>query len=711
MKGSRITKIEISKTASSPPDIDSDFGDRNAIIEYLISKYGEDHVFTVGTTSFVSLKTAIGLLCPVFNVSGAEKNAVTKILNDNLTIEENMAESDIITEFFMKYPMIREHAPNLVGTINAWGKHAGGIVIFDKKFPASKYIPLRRNSEKESEEGDMKIGMTSFPDKDELEFLGGVKMDILGLNTCIQVHKVKRMHGFNPYELYEQDDIKVYKYIVDNLKYRNIFQFSSNQGEKALKDIRPMSLVDLSASSAVIRLTVSDVGREFYDLFVKHIRKYQEGDKDYWKNQLAETIYDTYNLEACKMILDASYGVLIYQEQLIRMINILSRGAKTYQDGNDVRKLLDKKINQKYGSIDAVLEAPREVQRKWHKDLMSILDEYLLPYIGMDGYDCPNPEISEFLKFDFDSDKELVVPKTGIVGMVVSCSAYLFSILHARAYSMTTYEQMYQKYYYEKEFWLTALNDGLAKQLNTNIRGIALESNLTVLPPSVNFSEREFTIEGDKIRFGLARIAKMDSASKDIIIERNANGLFKSVEDFLTRTAKYKNVNKSAIENLVYSNAFKDLKLQNPEDCLKLSSIDGSDIQRLVEFIQEKTNAFAGAEFFFSQDDASVSEFLALSTNISFHHSLMSEFENSTAVEDIADGQAEQVIVRIEEVKEKKSKKGKVYKYLKITCLKTQKEYGIFCWLLDFKVYKGQIRYLKISNKDGFLSLAFAKQW
>lgn len=707
--GSKVTKIEISKTVASPPDIDSDFGDRNAIIEYLISKYGEDHVFTVGTTSVVSLKTAIMLLCPVFNVSGAEKNAVTKILNDNLTIDENMAESDIIADFFRKYPMIREHAPNLVGTINAWGKHAGGIVIFDKKFPASKYIPLRRNSEKDDD--DLKIGMTSFPDKDELEFLGGVKMDILGLNTCIQVHKVKRMHGFDPYELYEQDDIEVYKYVVDNLKYRNIFQFSSNQGEKALKDIRPMSLVDLSAASAVIRLTVSDVGREFYDLFVKHIRKYQEGEKDYWKQQLTDTIYDTYNLEACKKILDASYGVLIYQEQLIRMINVLSKGAKTYQDGNDVRKLLDKKINQKYGSIDAVLEAPREVQRKWHKDLMSILDEYLLPYIGKDGYDCPNPEISEFLKFDFDSDKELVVPKTGIVGMVVSCSAYLFSILHARAYSMTTYEQMYQKYYHEKEFWLTALNDGLVKQLNTNIRGIALESNLEVLPPSVNFSKREFTIEGDTIRFGLARIAKMDSASKDIIVERNANGLFSSVEDFLDRTAKYKNVNKSAIENLVYANAFKGIPIQNIDSGTYYAKIDGSDIQRLVEFIQTKSNAFDNGEFYFSQDDASVSEFLTLSTNISFHHSLMGEFENSTAVEEIADGQVGHVIARIEEVKEKKSKKGKVYKYLKITCLKTQKEYGIFCWLLDYKVYKGQIRYLKINNKDGFLSLAFAKTW
>ena len=690
----KIKKVGIEKTSREPPDIDSDFFDREAIINYLIKKYGQNHVAMVGTVTTYSPKNAIQDIGTVFEIPSSETTAITKIYNSELSIEENIQNVHSIKVFFQKYPQIKELIPKFVNTIRSFGIHAGGVILTDKKYPINKYFALQRTQE------DSKIA--TFWTKEEVEKMGGIKMDILGLNCCGQIHKVKEMVGLDPYKLHPQEEI-VYKEIVTKNKHKNIFQFDSNIGAMAFSQIVPMNIHDLSAASGIIRITGTEEGRKAYNSFRENIHAFQSGDTNIVKKKIYNEVVEPYNRQVCIKILSETYGVLIYQEQLIKLVQFLSKGRKTFQDGNRLRKALDKKIFGKYGTVDK-LQGNKDILKKWHTDIMALFEEYLLPYIGKDGWESNDPIIQDFLNFRLDENNRLPIPEKGILNWFIVSSAYLFSVIHAKAYSLMGYEQMYQKYYYPKEFWLCALNLGKKEQVNEYILAARSESNIKFLPPNYKNSESLFSFEGANkdIRYGLSFIKGCDKAVDDIILERK-NKPFENLKDFCSRMYYYSSMKKNVWENLFFAGVFFEESIHDDEvfraDYVEniIHTLKQEAWVDLTEYIEKTEDFFAKKEF------------EMLNTNITFIHPMLQDAHLYNRLDSIVENTSGTCMLKIESVKEKKSKNGNVYKHLKVTCMNSFITDYLFCFDLTVNFKKGEIYILPIVNNNGFISIDINK--
>jgi DNA polymerase-3 subunit alpha len=416
----KVASVKIEKTKNEFPDIDSDFFDRDVIFDYLIKKYGQKHVAAVGTNTRYSAKNAIQDLGSVFEVPSADVFAVTKIYNPDINVEDNISKSDKIAQFFQSYPKIKELFPVFVDTIRGYGIHAGGIVITDTKYPIDRYFALQRTSEGSR--------IATLWDKGEVESVGGVKMDILGLNCCGQIHNVKKLVGLNPYTIHPQEE-EVYKTIVMNLAHKNIFQFDTSLGKTAFSELLPLDLEQLSTASGIIRVVGTEEGRNAYEKYKENLKEYQTGNLHFWEAKLRDEVAGDFSFEVCRKVLKETFGVLVYQEQLIRLVQFLSRGKMTFQDGNRVRKALDKNIFGKYGTVDK-LQGNRELLKKWHTDIMAIFNEYLLPFIEEDGFSSNRSDIQDFLHFRLDKHNHLPIPRDGILNwfIVVLISFQLYTV-------------------------------------------------------------------------------------------------------------------------------------------------------------------------------------------------------------------------------------------------------------------------------------------
>jgi hypothetical protein len=256
-----------------------------------------------------------------------------------------------------------------------------------------------------------------------------------------------------------------------------------------------------------------------------------------------------------------------------------------------------------------------------------------------------------------------------------------------------SYEQMYQKHYYPKEFWLSALNLGRKENVNEYILGATGENKIKFYPPHVNLSNEKFTIEGEGVRFGLGFIAGCDSASVDIINERES-GEFENLKDFCDRMYSYRSMNKRVWEHLFYSGllySFGDKPSRVVSVVLASTDYDLSDLD-----VDESTLAKR--------------EFDVLSCNISFVHPLLSEAGDYTPISLIEDGGDAVCMLKVELVKEKKSKNGNMYQSLKVTDMNSFETLNLFCFDLDINFKKGEIYKLPIQRKGDFLSIKIGKQ-
>ena len=680
-KTAKIKTVSIVSGVREFPDIDCDFFDRSLILEYLTKKYGQNHVASVGTITKYSAKNTIQDIGQVFEITPSETTAVTKVYNNELSPEENEANVQTVKTYFSNYPFVKELVPKFIDTIRGFGIHAGGIVITDKKYPITKHFALQRTKEDSN--------VATFWAKEEIEKMGGIKMDILGVEVAGQIHAVKEMVGLNPYKVLPQDE-EVYREMVSSVKHKNIFQFDTNLGKTAFLELMPMNINDLSASSGIIRVTGTDEGRKAYERFKNNINEYQSGNKDYWREELRNEIADFSNYKICEKILEETYGVLIYQEQLIKMVQFLSKRKRTFQDGNRVRKALDKKIFVKYGTIDK-LQGNKEILKKWHTDIMEIFEENLLPFIGKDGWESHDPEIQDFLNFRLDENNYLPIPSKGILNWFIVSSAYLFSIIHSKAYSVMSYEQMYQKYYYPKEFWLCALNYGDKKKVNEYTLGAKNESGMIFLRPDINISQKDFVNEGEGIRYGLKSIASCDKACEDIVLEREQGGEFTSLQNFCERMWSFVSMKKNVWENLIYSGA---LFLNDEIDLKKV-------IDEVYEFVgQDFTDLLEKGDDYFAKK-----EFDVLNCNITFVHSMLAEAHLYPSIDSLEDGNQANCMLKVEKTQEKKSKNGNVYILITASCMNSGITSMIYCHDLDVKLKKGEIYILPIRKNNGFLGL------
>lgn len=668
-------------SSSTPPDIDCDFAanpfsgkDRHDIFRYLQKKYnrGKDiHAALVGVRSVYSLKSALRDVCKTFSIPASETFAITKIINDDLTIVENRKRNREIDAFFSKYPELEDVVEKIKGTVSNFGVHAGGIIISDRHYPINRYCAIQKNNDGEP---------ATLWDKDEIqESLGFVKYDILQATALSQIMHTKYLIGETDFYDDYKEEPDIIRELTKKGHHKNIFQFEKPLGRRMFQECKISSIYDLSNASGMIRLMGTEDGREMYEKY-KHNSNSDEAD---WRRQLKEEVSEE-NYEICFRILKPTYGVLIYQEQLSEMIKELSRGKATFGDGNIVRKKLGKLV-LKHGLIDDV-QKDKEKLKLWHKDVMDILHKPLLQYLNKDGYQSEDPDVIDFLNFNLRNGR-LPIPKRGILNWFIIGSTYLFSVIHSVAYSIISFNQIYQKYYYPVQFWCSTLFTGSKDDIKNFIDAAYLESGIKTLRPDINHSDFNFKVEGPSIRFGLGMISGVNKAAMVIIQERKENGYFKSFSDFYQRTRKNATlINKKIIENLIFAGSFGDvnqeeiyreyIKLKGDK---KLEPI-GWSLQNMIERERE-----------------------VLDVNLSYQYENTEKLKQCLPINELKNEDEQMIAFVINKVTKKKTKNKKDYTLLGITCMNSKNKINLFAWdngSVDWQPFLNQpmAKYIKKSN-------------
>ena len=492
----------------SMPDIDVDFcfERRGEVIDYVTRKYGKDRVVQITTFGTMAARNVIRDVGRVLDMPYGAVDSIAKMIPQELdiTIDKALAANNELKRAYESDSEIRnliDMAKRLEGLPRHASMHAAGVVISKK--PVVEYVPLARGSDGST--------VTQFV-MTTLEELGLLKMDFLGLRTLTVIQNAVNMAKANT-----GDDIDLNKIdyndaaVLDMIgtgRCDGVFQLESSGMKSFMRELKPKSLEDIIAGIALYRPGPMDF-----------IPKYIEG-----KNSGKEIEYDCPQLEP---ILKTTYGCIVYQEQVMQIVQEL---AGYSLGGADVlRRAMSKKK-------DYVMKAER--QRFIYGDEAA----------GVPG--CIKNGIDEKT-----ADK--------IYDEMIDFAKYAFNKSHAAAYAVVSYQTAYLKYYYPTEFMaalMTSVMDRLSKlfQYTQDCK----DMGISVLPPDINEGEGGFTAHGKTIRYGMSAIKGVGkSVIDDIVAERKAHGEYKSLEDFAQRLND-KTVNRRVVENLIKAGAM---------DCLGLT--------------------------------------------------------------------------------------------------------------------------------------------
>ncbi|MEW6109292.1 MAG: DNA polymerase III subunit alpha [Nitrospirota bacterium] len=480
----------------SMPDIDVDFcQDRRAeVISYVSEKYGKDHVAQIITFGTMAAKAAIRDVGRAMDMPYAEVDKIAKLVPNTpkITIETAMKAEPQLKELYDTNEQIRELlyiAMRLEGLNRHASTHAAGVVI--SPVPLTEYTPLYKSPSDESI-------MTQF-DMSSIEGIGLLKFDFLGLKTLTVIKKTLDLLKQNAQEISLNDisleDKKTYE-LLSSGQTTGIFQLESAGMKDILVKMTPSRFEDLIALVALYR--PGPIGSGMIDDFIKR----KKGK-----------IPVKYELPQLKEILDETYGVILYQEQVMRIAHKLANFSLGQAD--ILRKAMGKKN----------IQAMEKQKENFVKGAVS------------NGI----PEKKAVRIFD-------------LMGLFAE---YGFNKSHSAAYAYVAYQTAYLKAHYPVEFMAATLSadmndtDKILKSIN-ECRNMKIE----ILPPDINLSGREFKVIGNSIRFGLEAVKGVGGAAiESIIAVREEGGPFNSVPDFLDRVDARK-VNKKVLESLVKAGAF-----------------------------------------------------------------------------------------------------------------------------------------------------------
>ena len=381
--------------------------------------------------------------------------------------------------------------------------HAAGVVIASK--PLVEYVPLQKNEDNIVAQFDMTT----------LEELGLLKMDFLGLRTLtVMSDAVKMIKANREIEIdldkINFEDKEVYKMIGEG-KTAGVFQLESPGMTSFMKELKPDCLEDIIAGISLYRPGP-----------MAEIPRYIEG-----KRNKDSVHYETPELED---ILDVTYGVMVYQEQVMEIVRKL--GGYSLGRSDMVRRAMSKKKH-------SVMEQERK------NFIYGIVDEE--GNVEVPG--CLRNGISEKAANDiFDS--------------MMDFASYAFNKSHAAAYAVVGYQTAYLMHYYPVETIAAMLNSMMgSSEKVAHYINFAESQGIQVLPPNINESYSKFTVKGDKIRFGLAAIKNVGINVVDSIVEaRNSKGKFESITDFINKI-DLSAINKRAVESLIKAGALDDFKI------------------------------------------------------------------------------------------------------------------------------------------------------
>lgn len=500
-------------------DVDFDYDRRKDVVDYVRRKYGEENVAMIVTFGTMAAKNAIRDVARVLRMPYSEADKITKEIPDRLP--DGIKKPPVLKYYFgttgkpedEKYiiPTLRkmydedefvkkvvDMAVKLEGMPRNTSMHAAGVLIAPDR--VDSFVPLSRNGE----------DITTQYDMIELEHLGLLKMDFLGLRTLTDIDKaikyVKEDHGVDiDFYNMEYDDKNVYA-LISSGNTDAIFQLESPGMKKFMKELKPDCLEDIIAGVSLYRPGPMD-----------SIPRYVKN-----KQNPENIVYDHPCLEN---ILDVTYGCIVYQEQVMKIFQVM--GGYSYGQADNVRRIMGKK----------------------KKDKMPIEREKFIY-----GYKDPNGQ------HDIPGALKLGIPKEvaeKVFHEMESFASYAFNKSHAAAYAYLSYQTAYLRCYYEIEFIASVLNNRITNsdEIKKYVT-YAKKQKHEVLPPNINKSRTEFSVEDGSLRFGLGALKNVGTALMETVIEeREKNGEFKSFMDYLQRVPQLA-LNKRCLESLILSGAF-----------------------------------------------------------------------------------------------------------------------------------------------------------
>ena len=531
----------------SMPDVDVDFcfERRGEVIDYVRQKYGRDSVCQIVTFGTLKSRAAIKDVGRVLGFTPAETDQLAKLIPNqpNFSLEvkdavEQIPEVKKLYETDDRYRQLLDYAIALEGLSRHTGVHAAGVVIAPG--PVDEYVPVCTQASKGSGSGEEETVVVSQYDMNCLEKAGMLKMDFLGLTTLTVIHdavKSIEARSGRPLDIdaIPLDDPKVYQMLRAG-RTTGVFQFESPLATDLLRGMRCDRFDDLVASNALMRPGPLDAGMH---------RVYQR------RKRGEEPV--AYALPELEDVLSPTYGVITYQEQVMRIAQLLA--GISLAEADVLRKAVGKKdadlIKQELGKF-----VEKSVARGYSRNVIEEL-----------------------------------------AGQIETFGRYGFNKSHSVAYSVLTYQTAWLKAHHPAEFMAALLSssigdtDSVVKFINE-----ARELGIEVLPPDVNESGYKFTVIGDqRIRFGLGAIRNVGRSAIDSLLAARADKSFTTIFDLCERV-DLRLCNKRVFEALIASGALDNLGGHRAQYWAVLDSALQEASLKQQERAAGQVSLFGGAE-------------------------------------------------------------------------------------------------------------------
>lgn len=546
----------------SMPDIDIDFDDegRNKVIDYVIEKYGSNQVAQIITYGKMAAKSSIRDTARVLDLSLGDADRIAKLvpnlkLKDIFEKDEKKLSNNLRAEDFSNVMELKSissgddlqaetinQARILEGSLRNVGTHACGIIITPDDI--TNFVPIATAK-------DSDLFVTQY-DNSVVESAGLLKMDFLGLKTLTlikdTVKLIKYKHNVDiDIDSLPLDDEKTYE-LFQRGETVGVFQYESAGMQKYLRDLKPTVFEDLIAMNALYR----PGPLEYIPSFVNR----KNGKEDI-----------TYDIPAMEETLKETYGITVYQEQVMQLSQKLANFSKG--DADLLRKAMGKKIF----------------------DLLSKLKPKFLDGGESNGFER---EILEKIWKDWEA-----------------FASYAFNKSHSTCYALIAYQTAYLKSHYPAEYMAAVLSNNMndIKQVSFFMEECKRMS-IKVLGPDVNESFYKFTVnDNNAIRFGMGAVKGVGSGAVKTIIEGRQEKKYKSIFD-LTKTIDLRSANKKAFDSLVYAGGFDSFEGVNRAQYLQDNGDGITFVEKALKFgakFQENKNS-AQVSLFENSDEIQLQE-------------------------------------------------------------------------------------------------------
>ncbi len=478
----------------SMPDFDTDFCQerRGEVIDYVMRKYGADHVAQIATFGTMAARGAIRDVGRALNFTYAETDVVAKLVPNTLhiTLDDALKTSPQLKEMYDTDERVKtliDTAKALEGMPRNTSTHAAGVVITAE--PVDTYVPLSRNDDTIVTQYTMTT----------IEALGLLKMDFLGLRNLTVIRdaelQIRKLEPAFSMDNIPDDDDATFQMLREG-RTQGVFQMESAGMTGVCVNMKVGSIEDMTAIVALYRPGPMDSIPTFI------------------ANKLGQKKI-TYKTPLLEPILKVTYGCIVYQEQVIEIFRQL--GGYTMGQADNIRRAISKKK-------------------------MKVIEEERRTFV----YGDPAQNITGCIGHGVSE-----AAAQSIYDEIVDFANYAFNKAHAVCYAVVAYQTAYLKCHYPRQYMaalMTSVLDSAAK-ISTYIAECK-EMGIPLLPPDVNRSDDTFTVEGDSIRFGLGAVKNVGRGLIRGMMAKRADGPFKSLEDFLQRMGEGE-LNKRAVEQFI----------------------------------------------------------------------------------------------------------------------------------------------------------------